>query len=78
MAGAPVTQLRANVILRANWFDGLMLQMEAMDVTDLWKLEYVNDQDMLAFGQPKRKTIKEVPFIKNNPRALEGAQKEED
>lgn len=64
--------MRANVVLRANWFDGLLLQMEAMDTTDLWKLEYVCDQDMLAYGHPKRKTIREVPFVQNNPRALEG------
>ena len=43
--------------------------METMDANQLWKLEYCNDADFTKVGDPKptKTTLKEVPFIKNNP-----------
>ena len=41
-------------------------------MSELWKLEFINDAVLLQRGQPKRRTIKEVPYIKNNPSAIEG------
>lgn len=38
-----------------------------MQATELFKLEYLNDQDM-AINRPTKQLIKEVPFIQNNPR----------
>jgi hypothetical protein len=38
-----------------------------MDISDLWKLEYCNDND-LNKNKPTKQVIKEVPFIQNNPR----------
>jgi hypothetical protein len=35
----------------------------------LWKLEYCNDTD-LSKSKPTKTTIKEVPFLKNNPHLL--------
>jgi hypothetical protein len=39
-------------------------------VDELWKLEYCNDQDM-SKTKPTRQMIKEIPFIKNNPRVAQ-------
>lgn len=38
-----------------------------MEATELFTLEYLNDHDMNV-GKPTKYQIKEVPFIKNNPR----------
>ena len=37
-----------------------------MDADQLWKLEYCNDND-LNKQKATKTTIKEVPFLKNNP-----------
>jgi hypothetical protein len=59
-----------------NWICSKVIQLEMMTVEDLWKLEYCNDQD---FGntKPTRTTIKEVSFIKNNPKLQEVDAKSE-
>lgn len=67
--GACVSQMRANIILKNNWFCSKLMQMEMMDCSDLWKLEYCNDADLNSAGQPTKTAIKEVPFIRNNQRA---------
>lgn len=59
--------MRASIILRNNWLCTKILQLECMDISDLWKLEYCNDQD-LNKNKPTKQVIKEVPFIQNNPR----------
>lgn len=38
-----------------------------MQASELFKLEYLNDQDM-GSNRPTKQLIKEVPFIQNNPR----------
>lgn len=38
-----------------------------MDVSQLWKLEYCNDAD-LNKNNPIKLSIKETPFMNNNPR----------
>lgn len=43
------------------------MQLEQMQASDLFKLEYLNDQDMGSI-RPTKQLIKEVPFIQNNPR----------
>ena len=43
------------------------MQLEEMQASELFKLEYLNDQDM-ATKRPTKQLIKEVPFIQNNPR----------
>jgi hypothetical protein len=40
-------QMRALLVMTANWFDGLLMQMEQMDVSELWKLEFTNDAEFL-------------------------------
>ena len=69
--GSSVSQMRANIILKNNWLCSKLLQMEIMDCSDLWKLEYCNDNDLIKGGAPTKTTIKEVPFIRNNPRAAD-------
>jgi hypothetical protein len=44
--GEPVNQMRASIILRNNWLCTKILQLECMDISDLWKLEYCNDHDL--------------------------------
>ena len=61
--------MRANIILKNNWFCSKLLQMEMMDTSELWQLEYCNDRDLLKHGKPSLKAIKEVPFLKNKPEA---------
>ena len=41
--------------------------MEMMDTDQLWKLEYSCDED-ISKGKPIKQTLREVSFIKNNPR----------
>lgn len=60
--GEPVNQMRASIILRNNWLCIKILQLEIMDISDLWKLEYCNDHD-LNKSKPTKQVIKEVPFI---------------
>lgn len=67
--GPSVSQMRANIILKNNWLCSKLLQMELMDCSDLWQLEYCNDADLAKNGQPTKTAIKEVPYIRNNPRA---------
>jgi|TARA_B110000285_G_C15080048_1_gene592964 hypothetical protein len=43
------------------------MQLECMQASELFKLEYLNDQDM-AINRPTKQLLKEVPFIQNNPR----------
>ena len=38
-----------------------------MEAGELFKLEYLNDQDLNS-NKPTKQLIKEVPFIQNNPR----------
>lgn len=65
--------MRASIILRNNWLCTKILQLECMDISDLWKLEYCNDQDMNK-NKPTKQVIKEVPFIQNNPRYKQAQQ----
>ena len=52
--------------------------MEAMDANQLWKLEYCSENDF-SKTKPTKITIKEVPFIKNNPHLskMEGVEPKE-
>jgi len=61
--------MRASIILKNNWLGSKILQMEMMDVSELWRLEYCNDAD-LNKNKPTKIPIKEVPFIKNDKRIL--------
>ena len=38
-----------------------------MHIDELFKLEYLNDQD-ISSTKPIKQAIKEVPYIQNNPR----------
>lgn len=59
--------MRANIILKNNWLGSKIIQLEMMDVSQLWKLEYCNDAD-LNKNNPIKLSIKETPFMNNNPR----------
>lgn len=60
--GEPVNHMRSSIILRNNWLCTKILQLELMDISDLFKLEYCNDHD-LNKNKPTKQVIKEVPFI---------------
>ena len=64
--GDQINEMRAQIILKNNWLCSKFLQMEEMNADELWKLEYCNDAD-LSKSKPTKTTIKEVPFLKNNP-----------
>jgi len=59
--------MRAQIILKNNWFHSKLSAIEMMPVSDRMKLEYCSDNDLNA-SKPKVTQIKEVPFMKNNPR----------
>ena len=42
--------------------DSAIRMYAGMDISELWKLEYCNDQD-LNKNKPTKQIIKEVPFI---------------
>ena len=50
--------MRASIILKNNWLGSKILQMEMMDVSELWRLEYCNDAD-LNKNKPTKLTIKD-------------------
>lgn len=79
MQGDPVTQLRAQVVLKTNWFKGkidyirdLLLNAEQTDSIEeiISSLEFRNDEE-IAKTKPTKSNPREVPFIKNNPREKE-------
>ena len=77
--GTAISQMRANVILKNNWLFAKVLQMESMDTSELWKLQYTNDAELSSKGKPQVKNIKEVPFRKHSNRIvnLDGPTEEE-
>jgi len=65
--GESINQMRAQLILNNNWLCTKILQLEMMHIDELFKLEYLNDQD-ISSTKPIKQAIKEVPYIQNNPR----------
>ena len=58
------------MIINSNWLIHKLLQIEMMNVEDLLRLEFCGDKDFLQF-KGTRTAVKEVPYMKNNPRILE-------
>jgi hypothetical protein len=59
--GECVAQMRANIILKNNWFCSKLMLLEEMDPNGLWKLEYCSEQDISQY-KPTKQVITEVPY----------------
>ena len=61
------------MILQNNWLYSQLGQIEMMDDEAKLKLQFCSEQE-LNITKPKLTKIKEIPFMKNDPKALERAQ----
>ena len=66
--GDPVERLRASIVLKQNWLKSKLEMLRQFNPDQLeHNLEYKDEQDFVKV-KPTKEYIKEVPFIKNNPR----------
>lgn len=69
--GEQVSAMRALMIIQQNWLGSKLQAVEYMDVSRRMNtLEFCSDHD-LNRDKPKLTVLKEVPFMKNNPRLME-------
>lgn len=59
-----IDQIRTHIILKNNWLCCKITKLEAMDVSELWDLEYCNDKDLNQFN-PTIVTVKETQYKRN-------------
>lgn len=70
VTGEPVERLRASIVLKQNWLRSkfeMLLSMTPAQLESSPMLEYRNEVEWAKL-KPTKEYIKEVPFMKNNPR----------
>lgn len=70
LTGEPVERMRASIILKQNWLRSKLDFLQSLPPAQLESsslLEYRNEQEWAKL-KPTKEFIKEVPFMKNNPR----------
>ncbi|CDW88486.1 UNKNOWN [Stylonychia lemnae] len=70
LQGEPVERLRASIILKQNWLKSKLELIKQMRIEQIANLEYRNESEHAKL-KPTREMIKEVAYVKNNPREKE-------
>ena len=71
LQGEPVERMRASILLKQNWLKSKMDIIRSLSPSQLLNgggaLEYRNEVEHAKL-KPTKEMIREVPFVKNNPR----------
>ena len=70
LGGEPVSQLRGSLLLKTNWLKMKLDHVKKMPLQQLQGIEF-RDEDVMNKLKPTKIALKEISFLKNNPRNKE-------
>ncbi len=71
LQGEPVERLRAQIVLKRNWLQSKIDLIKRLSPDQIiHSIEYKNESEVQNI-KPSKENIKEVPYVKNNPKEKE-------
>ena len=67
LGGEPLAAIRASIVLKHNWLRMKLDFLKTFTEEQLSQLEYRNEEEFVKL-RPTRQLVKEIPYIKNNPK----------